>query len=122
MTSWTTNPFPVAPWDAPGLPPRTLAERCARHKHCAYRDDQPGLCPVCHATTAKCGGEHGGAPVPGWERGIAGKTSGTLKAGQYKDPRKALQSKVTGAQPAEPAVEQVSFTFRTTTARERVPA
>lgn len=36
------------PWDPPGLPPRTEAQRCANHSHCAYRDDDPERCPWCH--------------------------------------------------------------------------
>lgn len=52
-TSWTLAPVPVAPWDPPGLPPRTLSERCARHKHCAFRDDDPTRCSKCHSN--RCG-------------------------------------------------------------------
>lgn len=40
--------FPLLPWDSPGLPPRPKDERCSRHTHCAYRDDDPGRCPNCH--------------------------------------------------------------------------
>ena len=44
--------YPVAPWDSPGLPQRSLADRCGRHHGlCAYRDDDPVRCPVCHAAT-----------------------------------------------------------------------
>lgn len=35
-------------WDTPGLPPRSRAERCSRHGACAYRDDDPARCPICH--------------------------------------------------------------------------
>ena len=48
MTNWTETDYPVAPWDTPGLPPRRMGERCAHHSHCAYRDDDPARCPVCH--------------------------------------------------------------------------
>lgn len=49
---WGQECLPVAPWDPPGLPPRTKADRCARHrKLCAYRDDDPTRCPACHGTT-----------------------------------------------------------------------
>lgn len=53
MANWTLAVFPVAPWDPPDLPPRTLSERCAHHKHCAYRDDDPSRCPKCHSS--RCG-------------------------------------------------------------------
>lgn len=44
------NEFPVYDWDAPGLPPRAKAERCANHRGlCAFRDDDPLRCPRCHA-------------------------------------------------------------------------
>lgn len=47
-----TNPmqecFPVLPWDPPGLPPRAKDDRCARHSHCAYRDDDETRCTICH--------------------------------------------------------------------------
>lgn len=36
------------PWDTPGLPPR--AKRCRYHAQCAFRDDDPSRCPVCHRT------------------------------------------------------------------------
>jgi hypothetical protein len=46
------------PWDSPDLPPRSLYERCARHPisrsgdhgGCAFRDDDPAICPKCHQT------------------------------------------------------------------------
>lgn len=53
VTSWTVVPFPVAPWDPPGLPPRTLSERCVYHRDCAYRDDDPTRCSRCHSS--RCG-------------------------------------------------------------------
>ena len=91
--NWTQSPFPVAPWDTPGLPPRTMSERCARHKHCAYRDDDPARCPLCHASHRKCNGEHGGAPLGSWQRatggGAAGATHPALRSGQYNDPEEA---------------------------------
>jgi hypothetical protein len=89
--NWTQHEHPVAPWDTAGLPPRAMAERCIRHKHCAYRDDDPARCELCHATPEKCNGGHGGAPLGSWKRatggGIAGSSHKTLKAGQYNDPR-----------------------------------
>jgi hypothetical protein len=94
VSNWTQNPFPVAPWDALGLPPRTLEERCARHKHCAYRDDDPNRCPICHATPAKCRGEHGVMPFDGWGGRGDGPVRGhspVLEQGQYFDPRKQAQ-------------------------------
>jgi hypothetical protein len=42
------EPFVTYSWDSPDLPPRTESQRCARHEHCAYRDDDPALCPICH--------------------------------------------------------------------------
>lgn len=53
ITNWTQECFPNPPWDAPGLPDRPMGERCAAHKHCAYRDDDPARCPRCH-TSRKC--------------------------------------------------------------------
>jgi len=50
VTNWTQACYPVPPWDTPGLPPRSMDERCARHDHCAYRDDDPARCPICHTT------------------------------------------------------------------------
>lgn len=41
-------------WDTPGLPPRTADQRCRHHKHCAYRDDDPARCTLCHASRTKC--------------------------------------------------------------------
>lgn len=36
------------PWDPPGLPPKT--PRCRWHNGlCAYRDDDPTRCTLCHA-------------------------------------------------------------------------
>lgn len=66
---WTKQCFPVAPWDSPGLEPRPMINRCARHITkqylptgpviskvlCAYRDDDPRYCPTCHATRGVCG-------------------------------------------------------------------
>lgn len=46
--------FPVMPWDAAGLPPRSAGARCARHQHCAYRDDDPAWCSRCHGVSAQC--------------------------------------------------------------------
>ena len=73
---------------------------CPRHKHCAYTGTEPGLCPMRHASTAKCAGRHGGRPVDGWgehtKRGVrvlvaAGDTA-TLRAGQHYDPSKQAQA------------------------------
>jgi hypothetical protein len=90
--NWTDNPYPVATWDTPGLPPRTMTERCARHKHCAYRDDDPALCSLCHASHRNCNGAHGGPPYDKWSKGVAGRVHTTLKAGQYNDPREAAKA------------------------------
>lgn len=52
----------IAPWDTPGLPDRAPEERCRWHDgHCAYRDDEPRGCTLCHASHAsvKCTCEHG---------------------------------------------------------------
>jgi hypothetical protein len=41
-------------WDTLGLPPRTEAQRCARHRGmCAYRDDDPARCTICHRAWPK---------------------------------------------------------------------
>ena len=49
-----TNTSPsTAPWDTPGLPDRHPDERCRWHSGlCAYRDDDPARCPLCHAAIA----------------------------------------------------------------------
>jgi hypothetical protein len=99
--NWTQYPFPEAPWDSPGLPPRTMDERCSRHKHCAYRDDDPARCPLCHASPAKCNGGHGGAPYGGWRNGIASTTHSTLRAGQCNDPREEAKRRWVASQPPD---------------------
>lgn len=53
MTEPDTRPFA---WDTPGLPPRARGERCARHSHCQFRDDDPAYCPYCHVTWTKVDG------------------------------------------------------------------
>jgi hypothetical protein len=80
--NWTQQPYPVTPWDTAGLPPRTMGERCSRHKHCAYRDDDPARCPLCHSS--RCDGSHGGAPSDGsWRLGkLATTINATLKPDQ----------------------------------------
>lgn len=43
------------PWDTPGLPETT--QRCRFHRGlCAYRDDDPARCALCHAanSSGKC--------------------------------------------------------------------
>ena len=52
--------FPVLPWDPPGLPPRPRQERCAKHTHCAYREDDPTRCGTCHGQ-ARC------TCIPAWK-------------------------------------------------------
>jgi hypothetical protein len=49
VTNYSQECYPVAPWDTPGLPPRTMEQRCAQHACCAYRDDDPAYCWSCHA-------------------------------------------------------------------------
>ena len=97
--NWTHNPYPVALWDTPGLPPRTMDERCARHKHCAYRDDDPARCPICHAQ--KCNGKHGDSPYGGWSKRIASPLHSTLKAGQYQNPLDEVKRRSPLAQPRQ---------------------
>lgn len=99
--NWTDFPYPAAPWDTPRLPPRTMAERCARHKHCAYRDDDPARCPLCHASHEECKGGHGQAPADGcWRRGaVASDTNATLKAGQFIHPRDGAKRRSSCPQP-----------------------
>ena len=101
--NWADFPYPVAPWDTPGLSPRTMAERCARHKHCAYRDDDPARCPLCHTTNTKCNGEHGQAPADGsWRRGaVASDKNATLKAGQYIHPGDEAKRRSSCPQPLQ---------------------
>ena len=64
------------------------ATMCPRHRHCAYSGTEPGLCPTCHATNAKCGGRHGQDPGDGsWRRGVAaGRTHPTLRPDQPLHP------------------------------------
>ena len=51
-----TSPDPGSkPWDTPGLPPRP--DRCRFYRGlCAYRDDAPARCALCHAakSSGKC--------------------------------------------------------------------
>jgi len=48
------------PWDTPGLPPRAEQDRCPTHKGlCAYRDDDPARCPVCHRSWTVIEGRDG---------------------------------------------------------------
>jgi hypothetical protein len=54
VTNYSQECTPVAPWDTPGLPPRAMHERCANHALCAYRDDEPVLCPGCHTIPERC--------------------------------------------------------------------
>jgi hypothetical protein len=84
----------------PDLPPRTMAERCARHKHCAYRDDDPDRYPLCHASDAKCSGSHGKPPIDSKSGKQAAATHPSLKAGQYLDPREASNRRMQGSQPS----------------------
>ena len=74
---------------------------CQRHKHCAYSGSEPGLCPVCHATTAKCGGKHGLAPADGsWKRGaLARPKNPVLHEGQYLHPMDAVKANSPCPQP-----------------------
>jgi hypothetical protein len=66
MTNWTEAEYPIAPWDPPGLPPRVMADRCAHHTHCAYRDDDPDRCPHCHRPWSQ--------PSYGCARGLDART------------------------------------------------
>jgi hypothetical protein len=90
------------PWDPPGLAPRTPDERCARHKYCAYRDDDPNRCPVCHSTIKRCAGKHGSpAYNQGWWGGVAGASHGSLRAGQHNDPTEESKCRYQVPQDAE---------------------
>lgn len=54
MSDYTKMEFPIAPWDPPNMPQRTMKERCLRHHGlCAYRDDDPSRCLRCHNLLAK---------------------------------------------------------------------
>ena len=49
VASYAQECVPVAPWDTPGLPARSVADRCSQHHGlCAYRDDDPVRCRMCH--------------------------------------------------------------------------
>lgn len=59
VTNWMQDCYPQPKWDTPRLPPRRMHERCANHYGrgpqgidrpplCAYRDDDPARCPICH--------------------------------------------------------------------------
>lgn len=48
VRDFTQECYPIAPWDTPGLPKRRMEERCGQHALCAFRDDDPNLCPNCH--------------------------------------------------------------------------
>lgn len=79
------------------------APLCPRHRHCAYTGTEPGLCPTCHARTAKCAGLHGKAPSDGsWKRGqAAGQTHGTLRPGQALHPDEVGSSKLSVHKPPQ---------------------
>lgn len=64
---------------------------CPRHRHCAYTGTEPGMCPTCHASPAKCAGRHGKPPYgQSWPSGVVTSLlHPTLKVGQYNDPREA---------------------------------
>ena len=48
---FANDPCHEFPWDTKGLVPRTNEERCTYHQNlCAYRDDDPACCPICHAS------------------------------------------------------------------------
>lgn len=81
---------------------------CARHRHCAYTGTEPGLCPMCHASTGKCAARHGRNPGDGsWRRGIAaGMTHSTLRPGQSLHPADTDSPKLTVRQPRQSATEQ----------------
>lgn len=80
---------------------------CPRHRHCAYTGTELGTCPTCHASVAKCAGQHGARPVDGWgehtRRGVrvlvATGDTATLRAGQHYDPRKQSASSTPVPQP-----------------------
>ena len=74
---------------------------CARHNHCAYTGTEPGLCAVCHASTAKCAGRHGRAPADGsWRMGAVAKPlNPVLHEGQPLHPREARADSSTCPQP-----------------------
>jgi hypothetical protein len=98
--NYTDDPYPVAPWDTAGLPPRTMPERCARHKHCAYRDDDPARCSLCHASSEKCKGTHGNTPNGGFWGGNASASHATLKAGQCNHPGDGANRRSSCPQPS----------------------
>ena len=76
------------PWDTPGLPPRSEDERCGRHKWCAYRDDDPAYCPLCHARhELGTGSECGVVYVDTRGRAVDSTTHPTLRLGQYAHPQ-----------------------------------
>ena len=81
---------------------------CPRHKHCAYTGTEPGLCPTCHATEAKCSGRHG-KPASGqsWPSGVVtSPLHPTLKVGQYNDPRQAATASEQAPRPQQHTTEQ----------------
>jgi hypothetical protein len=80
MTNWTQADYPVAPWDTPGLPPRRMDERCANHSHCAYRDDDPNRCPVCHRKTPP------GCSHTSYPRNVAPPSAPNAKTGYRRQP------------------------------------
>lgn len=88
--NWTQSEFPVAPWDTAGLPQRRMDDRCLRHKHCGYRDDDPARCSVCHSS--RCDGGHGVNPGDGsWKPGGAATAKHpSLREGQPLHPGEAV--------------------------------
>ncbi len=124
--NWTETHNPVAPWDTRGLPDRTMDERCRRHKHCSYRDDDPARCPVCHSTC--CGGKHGQAPSDGsWKTGaVASPKHTSLREAQPIHPGEAEPATGHGYSPQqgsptalpEPALNTFTVGDRVTVKRD----
>jgi hypothetical protein len=90
---WASNHY----LDSDANPPERInMTDCPRHKHCAYTGTEPGLCPTCHSTEAKCAGTHGQTPASAgggrWLRGYAaGVTHPTLRSGASLHPAEAGQ-------------------------------
>jgi hypothetical protein len=83
---------------------------CPRHKHCFYTGLEPGLCWLCHASTAKCGGEHGIAPLDNsWHVSrYATIRNPALYEGQPLNPKEASNGHTPRPQPQESLCMEVS--------------
>lgn len=91
------------PWDTPGLPARAQEDRCRWHNgYCAYHEDDPTRCCLCHTDNARCtcdGGPWTAANVDRIrDRFIGGDTAKDIAADEDLSTRHVLRL-LTGLHP-----------------------